>query len=209
METLVRAKYQEVEVEELFGDIASKAAASLGYNHALGKSKADSALAIIHSLDIHPFTMESVELYKEQAMHAALKARRQASLIFLALAALLYGIATPYAYSHFANSQDIVTIPLAIGAMCGLGAIILFYGRGDWRWAMTEIENYNLPIPIHVLQTALRVKAAIPGSKFQVEYLTREYTQEWPDPFLVLNVGDAYYYLEVWDEPKFEGRKTV
>lgn len=72
-------------------------------------------------------------------------------------------------------------------------------------WEGHSLEQYGDPIPEFVLSKAIQIKKACPEVKFYVETL-----QGNPDPFLVAQLGDDYgkdyAYIEVWEEPKFEGR---
>jgi len=81
-------------------------------------------------------------------------------------------------------------------------------------WMRTKIDEYKEPIPEFVLDKAIQIKKAVPDVAIFVEWLN-----ESPDPFLVVctqtqRESGAYkysedveaYYVEAWDEPKFEGR---
>lgn len=70
-------------------------------------------------------------------------------------------------------------------------------------WEKVWIEGYSAPIPEFVLAKAVEIKKAEPNARFQVEYM-----QTVTDPFLIVCMNHESYYLEVWDEPKFEGRIT-
>lgn len=75
-------------------------------------------------------------------------------------------------------------------------------------WEKTEIKRYSEPIPEFVIAKAVQIKQAYPECELWVESLT-----DHPDPFLIVGIpnGRAYYpptemyYVEVWEEPKFEG----
>jgi hypothetical protein len=68
-------------------------------------------------------------------------------------------------------------------------------------WSMTDITKYKKPIPEFVLQKALEIKDVVPYVSFKVDELSY---QPMPDPFLVAELEQERYYIEVWDEPKFE-----
>lgn len=83
-------------------------------------------------------------------------------------------------------------------------------------WKQDWISQYRLPVPDFALARALAVKEVLPAANFLVETLEEqgrnvpvEHTPRPPDPFLVLWLGDVKVYLDVWDEPKFEGRRMV
>jgi len=83
------------------------------------------------------------------------------------------------------------------------------WGRHRTDWSETEINKYRGIVPAHVLQKAIEIKRALPEVEIFVEHLS-----ETPDPFLVAKMTgeDGYswnahvYYIDVWDEPKFERR---
>jgi hypothetical protein len=76
-------------------------------------------------------------------------------------------------------------------------------------WREQPIKEYKEPVPEFVLQKAIQIKKAVPGCVIAIEHL-----EESPDPFLIVHtdMGSSYktpteaYYVEVWNEPKFEGR---
>jgi hypothetical protein len=83
--------------------------------------------------------------------------------------------------------------------------------RHTARWHTHALRDYERPVPTFVLARALRVQKALnarhlPGTMVVEELVRRS---EYIDPFLVLRVQDKKLYLDVWDEPKFEGRRTV
>lgn len=71
-------------------------------------------------------------------------------------------------------------------------------------WQRSAIPAYHQPIPEFVLHKAIQLKEALPSVVLDVEYLTRQEID--PDPFLVASFGNERYYIEVWDEPKFENK---
>lgn len=85
-----------------------------------------------------------------------------------------------------------------------------YYFTGP-RWVHTPIEKYVQPIPLHVIDKLVRIKESIP--KVQVDIVHLEAN---PDPFARVWVGQRhdtgdfgddpkeYYWIEVWEEPKFE-----
>jgi len=87
------------------------------------------------------------------------------------------------------------------------------YTRFDGpAWVEEKIAEYKQPVPEFVLAKAVQIKQAFPECQIYVESL-----QDHPDPFLVVAIPhekDYYpakerYYVEVWGEPKFEGRLSA
>jgi hypothetical protein len=75
-----------------------------------------------------------------------------------------------------------------------------------WRsalatWQKTDLASYDQPIPEFVLDKAVRIKEALPEVHFNVQHLD----DPKADPFLVAVVGKEVYYVDAWDEPRFEG----
>ena len=78
----------------------------------------------------------------------------------------------------------------------------------NWRgwWGVTPIEEYSDPIPEFAIDTALKVKAAIPEATFSVEHFVHWNAQ---DPFLSFKVPGVQrrFVIEVWDEPEFTAER--
>jgi hypothetical protein len=82
-----------------------------------------------------------------------------------------------------------------------------FEGPG---WYREKIESYSEPVPEFVLAKAVQIKTAFPDCVISIESLRTH-----PDPFLTVEIPHPQYswndplelyYVEVWAEPKFEGR---
>jgi len=69
-------------------------------------------------------------------------------------------------------------------------------------WMKTPLNTYTHPIPEFVIDKAVRIKERAPEVKFYVQHLR----DPKADPFLIAYVGKEIYYVEAWDEPRFEGR---
>lgn len=67
-------------------------------------------------------------------------------------------------------------------------------------WGKTELSNYEQPVPEFVLDKALRIKERLPEVVFHVQHLN----EPKADPFLIASAGKEIYYIEAWDEPRFE-----
>lgn len=88
--------------------------------------------------------------------------------------------------------------------------------KQSWEWDIANLKYYPEPIPEFALERAIQVKRVIIAAQlappdFYVAQLKRESVRH-PDPFMLFSVaqsGDKQYYLDVWDEPKFEGRRTI
>lgn len=77
------------------------------------------------------------------------------------------------------------------------------------QWQAVEIGKYRKAVPEFVLHKAIQVREALPDFEIVVYELELH-----PDPFLAVRLGkwDVWskqgeqYLIEVWDEPRFEGR---
>lgn len=76
--------------------------------------------------------------------------------------------------------------------------------RSEYSWKKTPLNRYKEPVPTFVLSHAIELKKLLPEAEFVVAHLAFN-----PDPFLLLGYKGREVYIDVWDEPKFEGRRTV
>src|SRR5260370_396508 len=76
-------------------------------------------------------------------------------------------------------------------------------------WKRVPISEYKKAIPEFALRKAVQVKEANPHAQLFVEELqvvrSRPVARDF-DPFLVASTGTETFYIEVWDEKKFESR---
>ena len=76
------------------------------------------------------------------------------------------------------------------------------------RWVRIPIRSYNEEIPLFVISKMRQIHKLCPSTEFYVEKLEADIYL--PDPFLVVRnpVGDQEFYIEVWDEARFEAKYT-
>jgi hypothetical protein len=88
----------------------------------------------------------------------------------------------------------------------------VFMYRPKFSWQMCALNQseaseyipaYHEEVPEFALNKAIQIKREVPEAKFFVHRLT-----SFRDPFLSVSLGSESYFVEVWDEPKFEGRLT-
>jgi hypothetical protein len=74
------------------------------------------------------------------------------------------------------------------------------------RWRTIELSKYEKPIPEFALAKAVEIAEKVKNAQFSVEELTvsAERVVHDRDPFLIVTAGRETFYIEVWDEPKFE-----
>lgn len=162
----------------------------------------------LSKLDIVPFSKDSVESYKTQAVRDAKKMLGKLNTIkeilpiaLILIAMLSFGSIIILGILN--NLGFISDLPISIAlftfviSMVGLSLLINLVKT--LVWTNTEIKNYQQPIPEFVLNKALQIKERVPSAQFFVEHL-----EEKHDPFLKVKHGNLDLYIEVWDEPKFE-----
>lgn len=67
-------------------------------------------------------------------------------------------------------------------------------------WHRSMLSDYEKPVPEFVLDKAIRIKERLPEVVFHVQYIS----EPKADPFLIASLGKEIYYIEAWDEPRFE-----
>lgn len=74
-----------------------------------------------------------------------------------------------------------------------------------WGWHRIELKRYQRAVPLRVLQLAMRIAERLPRARFGVDELVRVHSKRprLADPFLVVSMGSARYYIAQWDEPTF------
>lgn len=85
------------------------------------------------------------------------------------------------------------------------------------EWRAIRLDDYIAPVPDFAIARAVAVKRELPEAAFYVEELrvnvtdlvTEECVRPAPEPFLVMKYKGVTLYLDVWEEPKFEGRRVA
>ena len=83
--------------------------------------------------------------------------------------------------------------------------------KKEWDWSQltfADCHKRGIEIPEFALDTAIRVKELLPDASLTVDALIAT-DRVLGDPFLRLDYAGGRYYLEVWDESRFENRKTA
>lgn len=79
-------------------------------------------------------------------------------------------------------------------------------------WKATPLRDYKKHVPGFALIRATEIKKAMNAAginaDFVVEELSRRTKTIVVDPFMILHVAGKKLYIDVWNEPKFEGRRT-
>lgn len=197
-------------------DVSTEVSRVLGYrklaSHVTGLSKVSNVYNQLFEAGIKPLKLKSVDKYKR-----AMKRGRWLKAWGMQFAWAAAAIGLPFCMAKSGFSEDACGITLFLSLIAG-GLLSLAtwvtLSPGSWDWRYKTLFGYDKEIPIHVLNTALLVSKKLSlqaygramysdgiGMELRVEEFC--YEQIVLDPFLVLQVGDASIYLEVWDEPKF------
>lgn len=153
------------------------------------------------SLGIVPFTAASVRKYKAKQER---KPWMQAWGIQLLLVLVSIG-AIHLAVRHDSVLLVIAAVLTIVGGIIGSVATWGILRPADWHWQQRELRSYRDPVPSHVLQTAIMMRKAFPRAAIHVDEFCL--VEQVADPFLTISLGGSTtFYVEVWDEPTFEGR---
>lgn len=68
-------------------------------------------------------------------------------------------------------------------------------------WDRTRLDKYERPVPEFVINKAIQIKEAVPEVTFSIQHMS----DPKADPFLLATLNGEVYYIEAWDEPRFEG----
>lgn len=74
-----------------------------------------------------------------------------------------------------------------------------------FKFVPYNITVYQMAIPVHVLNKMIQIKERLPEAEFKIYNYERNRSNAG-DPFLWVSVAGWGHYIEVWDEPEFEGR---
>lgn len=171
-------------------------------------------------LDIQPFTEESVRWYEEQERYKAMGFLGKHQLICGMIGFFSWVFAVICFVMGFVQTADDQTFlqNYRYPNFMWFGVTVVFMGltlwvinfrikESRWKWLSLELKNYHRPVPESVLIKALEIQKRLPKTLFFVEQLTytepNVYTGSW-QAFLKVCYGVESYYIEVWDEPRFE-----
>jgi hypothetical protein len=79
-------------------------------------------------------------------------------------------------------------------------------------WKRILIQDYTRVVPEFALRKGIQIMEACPDVRVEVEALVLQKVaslpkpRHTPDPFLLVSLGAERFYVEVWDERKFERR---
>lgn len=76
-------------------------------------------------------------------------------------------------------------------------------------WQRLHLHGFAGYVPEHVIEKAIQIKTEVPDAQFSIDVLQQQETR-WAaprtlrDPFLIVTHGQEWFYVDVWEEPKFE-----
>lgn len=203
---------EKVTVASFWGDLPERATDLLGYDALKKQEESLTMWEVLDKAGARPFTMESVEKYKQEIT-------KQANPRFLFLHSVarvafsvgLFGFMVclgPALLGWFISWKiglAFVGCSFAFSVIAGLleGRATKYPGS----WEVTPLKGYAEPVPEFVLQQAIKIKEGLPDAEFSVHQFVQN--EEVLDPFLVVHHGDEEYFVAVWDEPKFEAEQKV
>jgi hypothetical protein len=197
---------------ELKVELAEEAAKLLGYaklKKTLAAEKGIGELAsVLNRLDIQPLSRESVERYKAEEPDAAelsdapefFRRHRKLARIFLWLIPVwgvlsVIGIAAGWLISWQLGVVSLASILLLLTKGCEFDDSLAAMFP---TWERVPLPEYQDDVPLHVLEKAIAIKKQLAAAEFYVE-------QRAKDPFLIVKCDEDEYYVEVWQEARFEG----
>ena len=198
---------------ELNLELADEAARLLGYaklRKTLAAEKVIGELAeVLNQLDIQPFSRDSVKRYKAEEPDAAeltdvpefFRGHRKLARTLLCLIPVwgllsMIGTAAGWLISWQLGVASLTSILLLLAKGCELSDRLAALFP---TWERVPLAGYQEDVPLHVLERAVAIKKQLPSAEFYVE-------QRAKDPFLIVKCDEEEYYVEVWQEPRFEAR---
>ncbi len=214
---LERRALPEIDPADLMrDDVLDYAHTQLGYHHPKKEHlcKEGSLAKALRVAGIVPFTQDSVTAYKKAqvAKYDRLK-RFVAPLIKFALISLALAIGSVLVHLgvDLAMVKAITGISATVTSLVFVGCIIPFFVLAitDKRavWRKLPLNEYQSPVPGFALATAKEIHLRVPQATFFIDELRLETRER--DPFLIVTGDGEEYYVEVWDEPKYEQKRMA
>lgn len=226
---LERQKLQvNLDMLNLSTDLAKEAKSRLGYEagsnlllqqQSIQQNK-ETLAKVFDALGIEPFNRATVERYKAAQLKRLNKgiglwqwANSESAIgsaVILGLVIGVIGLVLNFICNFRPVGANICWWLFPVASFSYFTFVVLAglgQDRQRFRWDMSNINYYEKPVPHFALSRAIELKKQLPNAEFYVEELKSETLTK--DPFLVLKAGGFFCYLDVWDEPTFEGRRTI
>jgi hypothetical protein len=199
------------EATPLRGELPQEAASLLGYKVLQKERERAKILGVLKDLNSLPFESSSVFNYKQQIINQT--APPWYSKIVTAITAigflgfmLSFG---PAVLGWLVSWQISLYSAIVLVASCvviGCLANTAFGIKEKGSWQVTPLERCREEIPIFALSLAVSIKKELPEARFCVHQFIQE---RLLDPFLVVNYGEADYFIAVWNESDFEAAREI
>jgi hypothetical protein len=225
MDTSVIQKINSV--SDLRRELAAKAAEKLGYSRMkLAMNTGRPLLAALIGLGITPFSQASVEEYKASKERTGIYSGTKewiailcASIVSAPLALFMW-TRQFFLLGHMDAFQTVLYVAacVAVSITAVVFTLVTIFnadnllGHGHRTvssWETQWLNYFPGDIPDHVLSKALEIKESVPAAGLKIEYLSTRMEHNPapapdPDPFLVVSLDGESYYVDVWDEKKYE-----
>lgn len=173
----------------------------------------------LKELGIEPLNRRQVEEYKSKKTYRTMTNVQRVAIALLTYTALAMITCTFLSNTYLsANTQETWLWLTGIITSGALWIVFTIWQDGAERkriivsWHRNTIGGFAGYIPEHILSKACEIREKVPGVSLLVD---QQYTdnERWrkpaPDPFLVAQLGNEEFYIDVWDEPEFEKRATM
>lgn len=225
MPTIQRVKIQPVEesLENERHQLALKAQSVLGYNRLAKVIATPSALAYqLRKLGIEPLVQSGVQDYKRRKARPGMWSGHKAGIGWMAMALIVAGVLVPRLNSQTNHWTVGSLAAVGVVALCILSAIFTIVAlcmwldsnnRGHrttkvWRTrSLSEYAHSGGNIPEFALRKAIQLKEALPQIELRIDQLmieTERHERPDKDPFLVAELDNEKYWIDVWDEKDYE-----
>jgi hypothetical protein len=185
------------------------------------------AAEVLNRLGIEPFTKRSVEKYTAAILKKLNRSLLSAlarffngdgglhmfagGIVGAAVLAVSNLSAMEYATKLYHRFGVYGWIASIVSFVLGLGVVVVAIALGnqkkkEYAWRSDNLSYYHEPVPAFALSRACELREACPTAHFEVEYLS--YKELHADPFMVVVLFGYRCYIDVWDEPSFEGRQV-
>jgi len=228
IERLQFSQYDEPQTQ-LRNELATKAKDKLGYSYlATAISTPGSLLAALRKHKIQPLNPYSVDEYKLTKVQHHL---RRSTVVLSASWGLLLlsvvGCVKLWLYAQSLRGElafwtSVILWCISLFILCP----VTFSSHDKWRtprkittWQRVSLYGFQAAVPEFVLEKALTIKEDCPTVSFYIDQLitkvdaqdARRINAEKDaailrriDPFLVAQLNDEEYYIEVWNERAYE-----
>ena len=150
---------------------------------------------------VHPFETLAVREYmskKERNIEDRIRTII-APIAFCWLAVGLVGVGIGIATAHW---EGVIVFAMMLAMMVFASMALDYFPT--YQWVSRDLYGYTKPIPIAVLEIAMRLKNANMLVTMAVHDLEKNTVVR--DPLLSVRLAGAEFFVAVWDEPDFNAK---